>query len=140
MAGELLVGYDGSDGSKAALKVAVDLAKQLGEKLVIVYAYEVSQFGGEVQDLAKTLHERGEQVNGDALATAKEAGVDVESVVQSGDRADSLASLASERGASMVIVGSRGESPLKGLVLGSVAHKLLHLSTTPVLVVPTHTT
>jgi nucleotide-binding universal stress UspA family protein len=39
----------------------------------------------------------------------------------------------------MVVIGCRGESPLKRLVLGSVAHKLLHLSTTPVLVVPAHT-
>jgi nucleotide-binding universal stress UspA family protein len=139
MAGEVLLGYDGSDGSKAALNVAVDLAKQLGQKLVIVYAYEVSQFGGEVQDLAKTLHERGEDVNAGALASAKDAGVDAESLIESGDKADTLARLASDRGASMVVIGSRGESALKGLVLGSVSHKLLHLSTTPVLVVPTHT-
>jgi nucleotide-binding universal stress UspA family protein len=41
-----------------------------------------------------------------------------------------------DRGAGMVVIGSRGESALKGLVLGSVAHKLLHLSPAPVLVVP----
>jgi nucleotide-binding universal stress UspA family protein len=34
------------------------------------------------------------------------------------------------------VIGSRGESALKGLLLGSVAHKLVHLSGTPVLVVP----
>ena len=36
----------------------------------------------------------------------------------------------------MVVIGTRGESPLKGMILGSVAHKLLHLSPAPVLVVP----
>jgi nucleotide-binding universal stress UspA family protein len=98
----------------------------------------VSQFGGEVQDLGRALHERGEAVNGEAVTTARDAGADAESVIERGDKADALARVASERAAAMIVVGSRGESPLKGLVLGSVAHKLLHLATTPVLVVPTH--
>jgi nucleotide-binding universal stress UspA family protein len=56
--------------------------------------------------------------------------------VISGDRAEALAKLAADRGASMVVIGTRGEALVKGLILGSVAHKLLHLSPAPVLVVP----
>jgi nucleotide-binding universal stress UspA family protein len=136
MAGEIVLGQDGSDGSAEALNVACDLAKQLDRKLVIAYAYEVSKLGGEVQDLASALHERGEGVTAEAATKARAAGVDSETVVESGQIADALARLAEERGASMIVVGSRGESSLKGLVLGSVAHKLLHLAKTPVLVVP----
>jgi nucleotide-binding universal stress UspA family protein len=36
----------------------------------------------------------------------------------------------------MIVVGTHGEHPLAGAVLGSVPHKLLHLSDLPVLVVP----
>jgi nucleotide-binding universal stress UspA family protein len=36
----------------------------------------------------------------------------------------------------MIVVGSYGESPLRGAVLGSTPHKLLHLAERPVLVVP----
>jgi nucleotide-binding universal stress UspA family protein len=36
----------------------------------------------------------------------------------------------------MIVVGTHGEHPLTGAVLGSVPHKLLHLSRVPVLVVP----
>ena len=35
----------------------------------------------------------------------------------------------------MIVVGSHGERPIAGALLGSVPHKLLHLSETPVLVV-----
>jgi nucleotide-binding universal stress UspA family protein len=138
MPGDVVLGYDGSEGSKKALAAAIELADALQRKLVIAYAYEVSAFGGEVTDLAKALHEQGEGVLEEATSTAKGAGLDPETTVISGDRAEALANLAAERGAGLVVIGSRGEGTLKGLVLGSVTHKLLHLSPAPVLVVPVH--
>ena len=36
----------------------------------------------------------------------------------------------------MIVVGSHGEPPLKGVILGSTPNKLLHISERPVLVVP----
>lgn len=139
MAGEIVLGQDGSEGSSEALSVACELAKQLDRKLVIAFAYEVSKVGGEVQDLAAALRERGESVTAEAATKAREAGVESETVIEPGHIADTLARLAEQRGASMIVVGSRRESALQGLVLGSVAHKLLHLATTPVLVVPSQT-
>ncbi len=49
---------------------------------------------------------------------------------------DLLIRLADEHDARMIVVGSYAESPLRGAVLGSVPHKLLHLSERPVLAVP----
>ena len=46
-----------------------------------------------------------------------------------------LVGLADANDARMIIVGSYGEPPLKGALIGSTAHKLLHLSERPVLVV-----
>jgi nucleotide-binding universal stress UspA family protein len=89
-----------------------------------------------VQDLDRTLHEHGELLTAEAAGLAGDSGVDIDTVVEFGDKAEALAQVAAKRGASMIVVGSRGESQLKGLVLGSVSHKLLHLSEVPVLVVP----
>ena len=47
-----------------------------------------------------------------------------------------LAGLGEQHDARMIVVGSYGESPIKGAILGSTPHKLLHLSDRPVLVVP----
>jgi len=49
--------------------------------------------------------------------------------------AEALLRVAEERDARM-IVGTHGEHPLKGAVLGSVPHKLLHVSEVPVLGMP----
>jgi nucleotide-binding universal stress UspA family protein len=123
MSDQIVLGYDGSQGAKSALTVAADLAQQLGRKLVIAFAYELSPVDGEA-------------VLAEAEQTARERGLEPELVIEHADSAEGLARLARERGASMIVVGTRGNPTLKGLVLGSVSHKLLHLSEVPVLVVP----
>ena len=49
---------------------------------------------------------------------------------------EALLRVAEERDARMIVVGTQGEHPLKGAVLGSVPHELLRVSEVPVLVVP----
>jgi nucleotide-binding universal stress UspA family protein len=136
VAGEIVLGYDGSDGAKAALAQATDLAKRLNVGLVIVYGYEVSPVGGEVLDLAAALREMGEQTAAEAETQARAAGLEPVTMVREGDRAEALAAVAVEVGAAMIAVGTRGERPITGAILGSIAHKLLHVSSVPVLVVP----
>jgi nucleotide-binding universal stress UspA family protein len=136
VAGEIVVGYDGSEGAKAALTHASDLAARLKAGLVVVYGYEVSPIGGEVLDLAAALREMGEKITAEAEAQTRAAGLQVTTVVREGDRAEALAAVAAEVGAAMIAVGTRGELPITGVILGSIAHKLLHVSTVPVLVVP----
>jgi nucleotide-binding universal stress UspA family protein len=48
---------------------------------------------------------------------------------------EALTDVAKARKARMIAIGTHGESPIKGAVLGSTAHKLVYLSETPILVV-----
>ena len=56
MAG-IVVGYDGTDRSKAALDAAVGLAKDLSEPILAVFGYGVNPMGGEVKDHVQALKE-----------------------------------------------------------------------------------
>ena len=136
MAG-LIVGYDGSDGANAALREAVDLSKRLDARLTLVFGFEENPVGGEALDYWAALREHGEGVLAKAIEEAKAAGVDVETLVVERAPAEGLAELAAQRQADMIVVGSNGERPLLGAILGSVAHKLVHVSEVPVLVVRT---
>jgi nucleotide-binding universal stress UspA family protein len=133
---DIVVGYDGSDGARAALDVALDAGSTLGDRVVIAFGYHVQKLGGEVLDYAKAVQERAEEAVEHGVHQAQAKGVEVESVVIERHPAEALADLGRERGARMIVVGTHGESPLKGALLGSTAHKLLHVSEVPVLVVP----
>lgn len=133
-----VVGYDGSDGARRALDVTIDLARSLGERLVIAFAAQPPgrSVGDEYRSHLALLSERGEALTAAAVARAADAGVSAEAVVADSKVVDLLLDLADERGARAIVVGTYGESPLRGAVLGSTPHKLLHLSKVPVLAVP----
>ena len=139
MAPTVVLGYDGSDGSKAALTTAVAVAKAFAARLTIVFGYEPNPMGGESSDYRNQLEELGKGVVGEAVAAAlaQDATIEVEELVVPMRPAESLLETAVQREALAIVVGGSGERPILGAILGSVPHKLLHRSTVPVLVVPT---
>jgi len=136
MARDIVIGYDGTDGAKSALAHAIGLAKALGDRLVIVFGYEPALLGSEVQDLRQALKELGDTHLHEAERQAQQAGVEVELGLVEAGAVDGLVAVADQRDARMIVVGSYGERPLTGAILGSTPHKLLHRATVPVLVVP----
>jgi nucleotide-binding universal stress UspA family protein len=135
MAGPLIVGYDGTDGARAALAEALRLAGPLGAEVVVVFAYHAGPVGGETSDLLDALRERGDAVAADALELARAANVRARAELVNERAAEGLAQVAEEEGAQLIAVGSYGEAHLKAFVLGSTPHRLLHITDVPVLVV-----
>jgi nucleotide-binding universal stress UspA family protein len=133
---KIVVGYDDSDTSKAALDKAAELAKGLGDSIVIVFGYAPGGYGGgEVPEQREAVEELGEQLVGKGIERAKAAGVDYDVEFINEHAYEALMTVAEKHDARLIAVGSHGESPLKGAVLGSTPYKLVHFSTTPVLVV-----
>jgi nucleotide-binding universal stress UspA family protein len=135
MAG-IVVGYDGTESSRAALDTATGLAKDLGEPILVVFGYGVNPMGGEVKDHVETLKEHGKKVTSEAVERARAGGAEAESVLADVEGSEALSSVAKDRGARMIVVGTRGEGPIRGAILGATAYRLVHTSETPVLVVP----
>jgi nucleotide-binding universal stress UspA family protein len=137
MSRTLVVGYDDSAGSRAALVAAIDLARELGDRIVIAFGYEPpGRLGEEAGAAREAVRELGERATAHAIARAHAAGVEAELALVDAHPVEALLRLAEERDARMIVVGSYGEHPIKGAILGSTAHKLLHLSERPVLAVP----
>jgi len=75
----VVLGYDNSAGSKAALAKAIDLAKTYGDRLVIGYGFAPSAtVGEEFTEHQKALRELGEKHTAQALAEAATEGVEAD--------------------------------------------------------------
>ncbi len=148
-----VVGYDGSDGAKRALARAVELARALAAKLVVVSVaelprplppYSMGPAGGLA---APALAEpplpeiTPEEAVGDLLAEARErlAGVDAEFEARDGSPDAALIAVADERNAELIVVGTREPGFLSRLLEGSVSEDLARRARCDVLVVhPEH--
>jgi nucleotide-binding universal stress UspA family protein len=135
---DIVLGYDDSECSHAALGAALELARAFGDRLVVAYAYgpPEAMVGEEYAEHRRALQEIGERATADALERARGAGVEVDVALVPRKPADALVALAEERNARVIVVGTHGEGPFQSALLGSVPHKLLHRSRVPVLVVP----
>lgn len=133
----VVLGYDKSPGAANALDVALQTAAAFGEALVIVYGAEPP--GGRGEEFAS--HRDALKAAGEtALAQAVEAAdaLGVPTAVELIDEAPVTALLlaAEKHDGRVIVVGTWGDSPIKGAILGSTPHKLLHLSKIPVVCVP----
>jgi nucleotide-binding universal stress UspA family protein len=135
--GQIVVGYDGSACGEAALSSALEIAGELGDSVTVVFGYAPpGLWGGEIAEHEEAIEELGEKVIAKAKSQAAEKGVEIEAQLVPKRAAEALIETAGQRDARMIVVGSFGDPPLKGMILGSTPNKLLHLSERPILVVP----
>ena len=137
----IVVGIDGSDHSKAALRWAVKEAGLRGAGVRAVHAWQVypalhpgmtitardfddvrAQAGSFVEDfVAEVVPDRN--------------GVEIESVAVQGESV-APALIDEAEGAELLVVGSRGLGGFRGLLLGSVSQQCVHHASCPVVVLP----
>ncbi len=137
MSSTIVVGYDASPGSRAALDRALEIAAAFGDRLII--GFGVTPPGTPTEESRahrQALRDQAEKLTAEALERAVGAGVDVETALVEAKASAALIGLADENDARMIVVGSWEERPLKGAILGSTPNKLLYLAERPVLVVP----
>lgn len=132
----IVVGYDESAGADQALAVAIEVAARFDEPLVLVYgAAAPGGLGEEFRAHTAAIEELGRTATAHAVAKAQAAGVATIVEVVRESPVAALLDAAERHDARMIVVGSYGESPLRGLILGSTTYKVLGQATIPVLVV-----
>ncbi len=148
--GQILVGLDGSDGSVAALRRAIQLAKAMDAEVVAVHVFQVPYpavapvaggapmgVGAEVTSYEQSMRESVKEVfRTQWCAPLEEAGVRHREVFGEGPAGPVLEEAAERDNVDLIVVGRRGRSSLAEFLAGSVSQYLVHRASRPVLVVP----
>jgi nucleotide-binding universal stress UspA family protein len=149
----VLIGYDGSEVSRAAVRHAAELFA--GRPAVVATVWEPGLAAvpvslpdtigagtlppdpATVEAVDRLQHEHASTVAGEGAEFARSIGLAAEpqAVPDGLDVADTLIGIARERGAAVVVLGSHGISGLRSRVLGSVSRKLIEHCDRPVLVI-----
>lgn len=138
----MLIAVDGSEPARHALDAAARLAREIASVEVVLlnvreplgYQVELPAYDHEAIDAAAQA--RQDELLEAALTQAKALGLD-RAVTQgaTGAAAQEIVRVAADRQVDQIVMGTRGRNALGGLLLGSVAQRVVHLAGVPVLLV-----
>ncbi len=136
--GKVLIALDGSEASLAAARRGAALARYCGAEVVLCHCRRhVPELLGEpyYQRMLDLALSEADEVLQPFRELLSESGLAFEERVLEGDPARRIVEAAQVEQCDLIVVGTRGLSDFEGLVLGSVAHKVLVSAPCPVLAV-----
>jgi len=145
--GKIMIAFDGSKDSVKAVDFGCSLAEKYGSTVVIVHVYSpaLPPYVGaapmpipevELEGVAEVSKKRARGVLADGIKLAEERGVKARGeLLEASSTVQAIVEFAANEKADMIIVGTRGMTGFKKLILGSVSSGLVGHSECPVLVV-----
>lgn len=140
----IVVGVDGSETAKLALRYAVDEARTRGaslkvlhvyQSMVTAYPYQTLDGGALRQQVEEEAREAAEATLSELLDEVPELGsVEAEREVRQGRPSTEILDAASD--ADLIVLGTRGLGGFRGMLLGSVGQHVIAHATVPVVLVP----
>jgi len=141
---KILIATDGSDTSKRAVLVGIDMARRADGSIIAIYVVDVSRIShlpgyamipGIKEKIIGLMEEEGKQATGFAEDRAREANVPCHKIISQGNPSQELLRLSRDLEADLLILGSRGRTGVEKYILGSVAEKVVLQSEVPVLLI-----
>jgi len=135
---KVLIATDGSEKNRPAVQKALEIARQCGSTLLVVYVIDETAFtSGQPEVLPEDIYPRLQEEGEQAVLRVKQmaGGIPVETRVLTGKPAHAITGLAARAGVDLIVVGSLGKTGLARLVLGSVAESVVRTAGCAVLVV-----
>jgi nucleotide-binding universal stress UspA family protein len=136
LASKILIPVDGSPASLRAVDYAIKMAIQNpGSSFVLLNVQNVSatdlsgEFMHGVQD---RLLQAAHKALTEATARCEAANIPFETLIRTGPIAETIGQVSRETGIDHIVMGTRGLSRIQGMLLGSVAMKVIHLAEVPI--------
>lgn len=150
---KILVPLDGSKHSLKALEIAVQMAKMFDGKITLIHVYSVNMrpvimpepttltppgvpviAPAEFSNIVETARKAGTHILRDGEERVKAEGIHVETLLREGHRVQEILKAAREGEFDLIVMGARGISRIREILLGSVSDGVIRNAPCPVLV------
>jgi len=150
---KILVPLDGSEHSSKALTIAIEIAKKFNAKIVLIHVYSVTvspvmipepstltppmvpvMTPAEISKTVEATRNASARILVEGEEKAKAEGVQVETILKEGHTVQEIIKTAKEGKFDLMVIGARGISKIRELLLGSVTDGVIHHASCPVLV------
>lgn len=138
MFNNILDPVDGSEFSLNAARVAASIANKYSGKLTLLHVISESLSNRSVADLNQgiaLLRAEGSRILEAAFDATGKAENEVEKALSWGNPMEIILEEVANNGYDLIVMGSRGLSPIRGLLMGSVSERITRAATCPVLIV-----
>jgi nucleotide-binding universal stress UspA family protein len=135
---KILVPLDGSEQSLHALEKATQIAKKFDSEITLINVYSASSFKvtpSQVFDYFVEIRKSGESILAEAKKKLTSEGIQVETLLKEGHIVEEILKIAREQNFDLIVIGARGISAIKEILLGSVSHGVTLHAPCPILVV-----
>jgi len=134
---QIVVGYDGSPASRQAVDTAIAIALQNGATLHVLTVARLLQIPDEVETeaIVENSREFHQRLLDELALSIGDAGAPIEYEIAIGHPAEQLIYRADQLDADLIVVGDRGRSKIKRMLLGSVSDRVVRHADRAVMVV-----
>lgn len=151
---KILVPLDGSEHSLKALEQAGQIAKKFSGKITLIHAYSLSVqpimlpepstlsspsipilTGADLSRIAEAARAAGKRILDDGEEKLRSQKVEVGKMLVEGHAVQEIVRVANEGNYDLIVIGARGISHIKEILLGSVTDGVIHHARSPVLVI-----
>ena len=141
---KIMIATDGSDTSKKAAMIGIDIAHRANGSITAVYVMEILRLAhlpgyatlpGLKEKVLELMQEEGQQATQFVEDQAQMMNVSSQKIVAQGSPSEELLKASQKLGMDLIIMGSLGRTGIEKFLLGSVAEKVVLQSTIPVLLI-----
>ena len=134
--GKILVPVEGSMPSRRTVNFAVDLASAMKTELTFIHVVQMRDMPALIAEAEnEILEEEGQRILGAAVRAASGRGVAAKAVLKKGHVVDQILRFARIYKPDLIVMGSRGVSKVRGILLGSVSQDISRHAKCSVLIV-----
>lgn len=132
---KILVGFDGSEGSKQALSRSIMLLDENGELILLAVIPNPSDKTFVDNEMYKTMKKKAKDMIAKVVSEMDQQGFTLTGLIEEGDPSARIIDVSNRLNVDLIVLGSKGTSKIGWYLIGSVANKVVQYAHKPVMVV-----